>query len=139
MACAPMRMFPSGAAPAARMAAAADAAVRAKAKIKSPSRVAMGLGEYWGEGFAEGIASTAREVWNTAQELVSIPAVATPNLAMAYGGELSADYDYNRHAQFTIEVPLSVDGKEFARANATYMQSELDKRATRDSRKHGKA
>ena len=98
----------------------------------------MGLGEYWGEGFAEGIASMAKEVWNNAQELVSIPSVATPNLAMA-GGELSSEYDYFRSAQYTIQVPLSVDGKEFARANATYMQSELDKRATRDSRKHGKA
>lgn len=123
---------------AAQLANEADKAVRAKAKIQSPSRIAMGLGEYWGEGFAEGIASMAKEVWNNAQELVSIPAVATPNLAMA-GGELSSEYDYFRSAQYTIQVPLSVDGKEFARANATYMQSELDKRATRDSRKHGKA
>jgi hypothetical protein len=122
-----------------QLAAEADRAIRAKAKIKSPSRVAMGLGEYWGEGFAEGIASMAKEVWHTAQELVSIPSVATPDLAMAYSGELSSDYDYFRSAQYTISVPLTVDGKEFARANATYMQSELDKRVTRDSRKHGKA
>lgn len=122
-----------------QLAAQADKAIRAKAKIKSPSRVAMGLGEYWGEGFAEGIAGTAREVWNAAQELVSIPTISVPNFAMAYGGELSADYDYYRNAQYTIEVPVSIDGKEFARVSASHMQNELNKRAVRDSRKHGKA
>lgn len=122
---------------AAKMASAADAAVRAKARIHSPSKVSEGLGKYWGEGFVNGIADMARDAWNAAQELVSIPTVATPNLAMAYDGELSADYEYYRNAQYVIEVPLFVDGKKFAKANATYMQDELDKRQTRDSRKHG--
>lgn len=123
---------------AAQMAAAADEAVRAKAKIHSPSKVSDKLGSYWGEGFANGIASMAKDVWDAATELVSIPNVATPNLAMAYGGEMSADYDYYRNSEYTIEVPLYVDGKEFAKANATYMQDELDKKQTRDRRKHGK-
>ena len=69
---------------------------------------------------------------------MSVPKVATPKLAMAYGGEMSADYDYYRNYEYVIEVPLSVDGKEFARATASYTQDELNKRQTRDSRKHGR-
>ena len=124
---------------AAAMAAAAEKAVRAKAKIHSPSKVADELGSYWGEGYAGGLLGMVKEVWKAAEELVAIPQVATPNLAMAYGGELSADYDYYRNAQYTIQVPLSIDGREFAKAEATYMQDELDKKQTRDSRKLGKA
>jgi phage-related protein len=123
---------------ASRIAAAADKAIRAKAKIHSPSKVSTKLGQYWGGGYAGGISDMAKDVWNAAQQLVSIPQVATPNLAMAYSGELSEDLDYYRNSEYVIEVPLSVDGKEFARATATYTQEELDKRQTRESRKKGK-
>ena len=57
---------------------------------------------------------------------------------MAYGGELSTDYNYSNSSEYTIEVPLTVDGKEFARATATYTQNELSKRENRESRKHGR-
>ena len=121
-----------------RMAAAADKAVRAKAKIHSPSKVAEGLGSYWGEGYVDGILSNVRDAWNAAEQLVSVPQVATPKLATAFGGELGADYSYSSNSEYTIEVPLSVDGKVVAKATATYMQTELDKKQTRESRKHGK-
>ena len=123
---------------AAQMAEAADKAVKAKAKIHSPSKVSAGLGSYWGEGFVNGIANMAKDAWAAAEELVSIPTVATPRLAMAYGGELSTDYNYSNSSEYTIEVPLTVDGKEFARATATYTQNELSKRENRESRKHGR-
>lgn len=123
---------------AAKIAAAADKAVRAKAKIHSPSKVAAGLGSYWGEGFANGIDDMVKRVWDAAENLVSIPTVKTPDLAMAYGGEMSSDYRYYSESEYTIVVPLSVDGKEFASATAKYTQSELDKRQLRESRKHGK-
>lgn len=123
---------------AAAMAAAADEAIRAKAKIHSPSKVTTNLGEYFGEGFVNGIAEKTRDAWAAAENLVSIPAVATPNLAMAYGGEMSSDYSYYRDYSAVIEVPLAVDGKEFARATASYTQTELDKKQARESRKHGK-
>ena len=121
-----------------RMAAAADKAVRAKAKIHSPSKVSEGLGSYWGEGFVNGIADMARDAWRAAENLVSIPSIATPNLAMAYGGELSSDYNYSNSSEYIIEVPLAVDGKEFARATASYTQDELSRRETRESRKKGR-
>lgn len=123
---------------AARIAAAADKAVRAKAKIHSPSKVAAGLGSYWGEGFANGIDDMVKRVWDAAENLVSIPTVKTPDLAMAYGGEMSSDYRYYSESEYTIVVPFSVDGREFASATAKYTQSELDKRQLRESRKHGK-
>ena len=124
---------------AAAMAAAADAAVRAKAKIKSPSRVAMKSGRYWGEGFGLGMLKEARFVERASEKLVSIPNVMTPRLAAAYSGEMSADYDYYRNSEYIIEVPLTVDGKEFARATASYTQEELNRKQTRENRKRGKA
>ena len=123
---------------AAKMAAAADKAVRAKAKINSPSKVASKLGSWWGEGYERGILDNVKNVWDAAEKLVSIPSVATPDLALAYSGELSSDYEYSRRADYTIEVPLTLDGKEVARATASYTQDELDKRQQRNDRKHGK-
>lgn len=123
---------------ASKMAEAAEEAIRAKAKIHSPSEITTWLGEYWGEGFVNGIVSMARDVWRATQELVSIPNVATPNLAYAYAGEMSGDYSYYRNSEYVIEVPLSVDGREFARATATYTQEELNKQQTRNNRKNGR-
>lgn len=122
---------------AARMAAAADAAVRAKAKIHSPSKVSEGLGEYWGEGFVNGIAGMAKDAWRAAENLVSVPNIATPNLAGVYGGEMSADFDYYGNSQYTIEVPLTMDGKQVAKATAVYTQDELNKLQRRENRKKG--
>jgi tape measure domain-containing protein len=117
--------------------AAADKAVRAKAKIHSPSKVAEGLGSYWGEGFVNGISDMVKDAWKAAESLVSIPNVATPNLALAYGGEMSAEYDYNRSADYSFEIPVTVDGKVIAKATAKYTQEELGRNLTRESRKNG--
>ena len=123
---------------AAKMAAAADKAVRAKAKIHSPSKVSTDAGEYFAEGWVNGIVSKMQDVWAAAEKLVTLPALSTPSVAMAYSGELSSDYEYSRSAEYTIEVPLTVDGKEFARATATYTQEEIDKKQARNDRKHGR-
>ena len=124
---------------AAAMAAAADAAVRAKAKIKSPSRVAMKSGRYWGEGLGLGMLDMMGFVERASQKLISIPNITAPRLAAAYSGEMSADYDYYRNSEYIIEVPLTVDGREVARATASYTQEELNKKQTRENRKKGKA
>ena len=124
---------------AAQMAAAADKAVKAKAKIHSPSKVAEDNGEYYGQGWINGILSRVKASWAAAEKLVTFPQLSIPALSGAYGGELSSDYNYYHSAEFTINVPLDVDGKEFARATAKYNQAELDKQSQRNSRKHGKA
>ncbi|MBQ1995895.1 MAG: tape measure protein [Clostridia bacterium] len=123
---------------AAQMAAAADAAVRAKAKIHSPSKVADSLGAYWGEGYIEGLESMLSKAWRIAEEFVAIPQVATPVLAGGFSGELSSDYDYSNNASFRIEVPLNIDGREFAKAEADYMQEELNRKELRANRKLGR-
>jgi phage-related protein len=79
-----------------------------------------------------------RDVRNAAEALVTIPQVAAPKLAMAYGGELISDYSYTNSAEYIIEVPVLMDGKEIARVSAPYTQAELTRRETRDSRKKGK-
>ncbi|MGN1014289.1 MAG: tape measure protein [Butyricicoccus sp.] len=125
---------------AAQLAAAADEAVRAKAKISSPSRVFEQLGIYIGQGFANGIASMEHLVRMASMDMVYIPAIASgSNLpAGGYNGGLSDEYDYYGNAQYTIIVPLEVDGREFARATATYTQAELDRQQSREKRKSGR-
>lgn len=121
-----------------QMAAQAEKAIRAKAKIKSPSRVTTALGEYWGEGFANGISDMYSKVQSVSERLVNIPEIATPNLAMAYGGELSSDYNYTGNNEFAFTIPFNIDGREFAKAEAAYMQDELNRKDNRESRKRGK-
>lgn len=121
---------------AAQLASAAERAIRAKARIHSPSKVSQALGEYWGTGYALGISSMVRSTRKAAERLVTVPTlVAGPDLS--YHGSLEQDFDYYRNAQYTIQVPVTVDGREFARATATYTQEELNKRQTRDGRKRG--
>lgn len=121
---------------AAQLASAAERAIRAKARIHSPSKVSQALGEDWGTGYALGISSMVRSTRKAAERLVTVPTlVAGPDLS--YHGSLEQDFDYYRNAQYTIQVPVTVDGREFARATATYTQEELNKRQTRDGRKRG--
>lgn len=123
---------------AAQMAAAADQALRAKAKINSPSKVFGDNGDYCVDGFVNSLKDGAKRTWKAAQELFNIPQVATPNLAMAYGGELSSEYEYSSNARYTISVPLTINGKEVAKATVDDMQDELDKKQMRANRKRGK-
>lgn len=125
---------------AAQMAAAADAAIRAKAKIHSPSRVFAGLGAYVGEGFALGIESMSRKVTEATQSIVEIPTLST-DMRMRFSGagdpELSGDYSYNRNATYTIVVPVEYNGREAARVTAEFTQKELESRESMKMRLKG--
>lgn len=123
---------------AAQMVAAADKAVQAKAKIHSPSKLFYGEGDYCVDGFVNSIKDGAKRAKEAITELIYIPQIATPKLAYSYAGELSEDYSYSANGEYVIEVPLAVDGKEFARATATYTQDELNRKQTRENRKIGK-
>lgn len=116
----------------------ANRAIEAKAKIGSPSKITTQYGKWYGEGYVNGIEAMTRKATEAAQNLVSFPAIGCLNPSMSYGGELSADYSYSRNAEFVIEVPLAVDGKEFARATASYTEEEINKRNARNNRKRGK-
>ena len=125
---------------AAQMAAAADAAVRAKAKIHSPSRVFAGLGVYVGEGFALGIESMSRKVAEATQNIVEIPTLSTDMRMRASGAldsELSGDYSYNRNATYTIVVPVEYNSREAARVTAEFTQKELESRESMKMRLKG--
>lgn len=122
---------------AASMVAAADAAVKAKAKIASPSKLMRENGRYFGEGFELGITDMTNNIRKAAERLVAIPNIVTGNLTVDFNREVVGDWSYSRNAVYVVEVPLTVDGKEFARATATYTQDELERQQNRANRKHG--
>lgn len=123
---------------AARMAVAADKALCAKAKIHSPSKVTTEDGGDFGQGWVNGVLDKVKAAKKAVQELVYIPPIKTPKLAYAYAGELSEDFSYSANGEYVIEVPVTVDGREVARATATYTQDEINRKQTREDRRKGK-
>lgn len=115
---------------ASQLASEAEKAIRAKAKIHSPSRVSTKLGMFWGGGYANGISLMKEKVNKASKKLVNIITPNSPKLAFnsEYSNKLSNDYTYNRNIKYVVEVPLYVDGREFAKATAEFTQEELDKK-----------
>ena len=99
--------------------------------IASPSKVFYGIGEYAGEGLALGIESMSKAVQNASENLVSIPRTR----AMGFGTNLA--YEYGATADYSIEVPLYLNGREIARASAGDMETILAQRTQRANRKVG--
>lgn len=128
---------------AAQLAAAAEKAIRAKAKIHSPSKVSDKLGQYWGEGYVEGMKKMFGEAKRTSMKLIHIPSsIKKPDLALVGNtstSDLSDDCIYEKNASYTIVVPVEIDGKEVAKTTAKYTEDELNKRERRNRRKQGKA
>ncbi len=58
----------------------------------------------------------------------------SPMGQVAYAGGLSDDYSYGR----TIEVPLYINGREFAKATSSDIQNELSTRQTLKNRLSGR-
>ena len=127
---------------AAELASAAEAAIRAKAQIHSPSRVSGKLAKYFGQGWVDNLRAMTKEAWSAAQELVSIPDVPSiGDVRLAYAGDvpdLSGEYDYNSNVYVRVESHLDVDGREVAKVTAPYTKEELDKIEKREDRKHGR-
>lgn len=113
-------------------------AFRKKLKIHSPSKVFASLATYTAKGYINQLETMRHKIADVAQSIVTIPDVASPRLAGDYTGDLSAEYEYYSNAKYTIVVPVEVDGREVARTTAPYMQSELDSRQSRESRRHGR-
>lgn len=128
---------------AAALASAAEAAIVAKAKIGSPSKVSTKLGGFFGIGWVNGILSKVKDAKAAAMDLISIPSlVPVTDIGMNIRGggikDLNDDYNYTRTARYTIIVPVEIDGKETARVTAPYTQEELDKLEKRNARKQGR-
>lgn len=111
---------------AASLAAAADAAIQAKAKIGSPSKVQYKNGIWWAQGLVNGMKAMRAKVKEVASDILYMPNMLQPNLS--YSGmttSLNSDYTYSMSGEYIIEVPLEIDGREMARATAKYDQAEL--------------
>lgn len=111
---------------AASLAAAADAAIQAKAKIGSPSKVQYKNGIWWAQGLVNGMKAMKAKVKEVAKDILYMPNMLQPNLS--YSGmttSLNSDYTYSMSGEYIIEVPLEIDGREMARATAKYDQAEL--------------
>lgn len=111
---------------AASLAAAADAAIQAKAKIGSPSKVQYKNGIWWAQGLVNGMNAMKTKVKEVASDILYMPNMLQPNLS--YSGmttSLNSDYTYSMSGEYIIEVPLEIDGREMARATAKYDQAEL--------------
>lgn len=125
---------------AAQLAAAADAAIRAKARIHSPSKVSEKDGAYWGEGWVRGILSKVKDTRSAMTDLLYVPKMETPTLSLegANGLTLNDDYDYGKtNPTYTIYVVSELDGKQVAKSTAVYTQKELEKLEKQNNRKHG--
>lgn len=123
---------------AASLAAATDAAIRAKAKIGSPSKIADKDGMWWGKGYRNGILGMVPQVKKAAEKLLYLPLMSTPK--MAFGGvvsDMNAEYDYTSNAQLTVETPLYINDREFARATYRANQNEINRNSKLNERLRG--
>lgn len=123
---------------AASLAAAADAAIRAKAKIGSLSKIADKDGMWWGKGYRNGILGMVPQVKKAAEKLLYLPLMSAPK--MAFGGvvsDMNAEYDYTSNAQLTVETPLYINDREFARATYRANQNEINRNSKLNERLRG--
>lgn len=123
---------------AASLAAAADAAIQAKAKIGSPSKVTRKDGMWIGKGFVLGLESMYSDVKRASEDLLCLPMLDAPK--MAFGGivsDMNPDYEYTNNAQLTIETPLYINDREFARATYRANQNEFDRHSKFNERLRG--
>lgn len=123
---------------AASLAAAADAAIQAKAKIGSPSKVTKKDGMWIGKGFVLGIKSMYSDAKRASEDLFYLPMMSAPK--MAFGGivsDMNAEYDYTSNAQLTVETPLYINDREFARATYRANQNEINRHSKFNERLRG--
>lgn len=123
---------------AASLAAAADAAIQAKAKIGSPSKVARKDGMWIGKGLVIGLESMYSDVKRASEDLLYLPMVDAPK--MTFGGvvsDMNPEYEYTSNAQLTIETPLYINDREFARATYRANQNEFDRHSKFNERLRG--
>lgn len=123
---------------AASLASAADAAIQAKAKIGSPSKVTRKDGMWIGKGFVLGLESMYSDVKRASEDLLYLPMLDAPK--MAFGGivsDMNPDYEYTNNAQLTIETPLYINDREFARATYRANQNEINRNSKLNERLRG--
>ncbi|MCI9271677.1 MAG: tape measure protein [Dorea sp.] len=133
----------SGAAIAAanRVASQVAATMERALKIGSPSRITREIGGFTTEGFVLGLLNDIQKVRAASEELADA-AIPTGEIAsrVAFAGDIghmlnnmgspsfyaSDEYSYSHDATYTIVVPVELEGREIAKASATYTKEELE-------------
>lgn len=145
---------------AANMAKSALNAAKSALGIHSPSRVMKKeVGYYTAAGMAVGILDNLKLVTDAAKQLAgaAVPTVPSFDFEASYDASnldnfmagtkklqsnlqaaVSSQVNFSEQKQFTVEVPVNLDGKEVARITAEPMESELAKRSQRSDRIYGK-
>jgi len=109
-----------------------------KLKVHSPSRVMDSIAKYTVLGFVNRLESAKKNVQAAMQDIIDVPAQMSPAFAGDFAGELSRDYEYYTKTEYTVNVPLEINGKEFARATAQDTMVEQNRLQRRNNRKNGK-
>ncbi len=102
-------------------------------KIHSPSRVTEESGEFTTEGMAVGMLNKIREVREAAKRVAqeAIPTGYINRMAAsanAFQVDTSYSYAGDINARYYFEIPVVIDGREAAKATASYTQEEIEKR-----------
>ena len=97
----------------------AERAVKAEAKVHSPSRVWMQIGAYMGEGLAIGIANSGSKVEEASTGLASVSEAAVTSAANAIAEIMENDSDINPTITPIIDLSNIDDG-------AAYIKSTLN-------------
>lgn len=121
-----------------KLASTVPKTAKKKLKVHSPSRVMDKIAYYTGIGFVNRLEAMRKNVQSAMQGIVDVPAQMAPSFAGNFNGELSSDYEYYTKAEYTVNVPLEINGKEFARATAQDTMVEQNRLQRRNNRKNGK-
>ena len=102
-------------------------------KIHSPSKVTEESGEFTTEGMAIGMLNKIREVREAAKRVAqeAIPTGYINRMAAsanAFQVDTSYSYAGDINARYYFEIPVIIDGREAAKATASYTQEEIEKR-----------
>lgn len=108
--------------------------IRKTLKIHSPSRVMAGLATQTGQGFINGLNAMSRSVQQASANMLQLPDLALQGAGLA---SVTGGQNLSLQGSMSIEVPLYINGREFARATAADMQNAINKRETRSSRNRG--
>lgn len=135
---------------AANMAKSAVNAAKSFLHIKSPSRIMRNeVGKYVALGMAVGIQKNTGAVIDASEAMAKAAVVDTDQFQLTdtFGsvnsnlnnGTLAGamEHELNVANNWTVEVPVNLDGKEVAHITAKPMQDELNRMETQNNRIHG--
>lgn len=122
---------------AASLANAADAAIRAKARIHSPSKVTTKDGRFIGMGLVNGLKDMYRKVQSVAYNLYQCTDYGSMSSFSIPGGSLNSEYDYSSNSEYTVIVPVQLEGKTIAKVTAPYNEKEVKKQQKISNRLKG--